>query len=134
MVVFGWVALIILAAFGVLVFTLLVTPFILSHIRTFALKVEREITDRKADIEKKSEERQHRDDIKRQKLFELKNKKLDVKLQKVDKQIQIQNQKLKIAKQLREETKQYKDELNANQSIVEEKVVEETNTEEKSVE
>ena len=84
----------------------------MSECKTLSFKIKRAIEDKKLDAQKRSEARQHRDELKREKDFELANKRLDAKLLKVDKQIKLQTQKLELAKQLKETTTVQKAELN----------------------
>ena len=129
MLVFGWICMIVLMLLGLLLLGILTGPFIIAKIRTFAYRVKRYIDDEKQDIEKRSEERKHRDEIKRQKDFELANKKLDAKLNKVDKQIKLQTEKLKLAEKLKRQTTMEKDELN-EQSLISQLEIEEPSIEE----
>lgn len=129
MLVFGWICMIVLMLLGLLLLGILTGPFIIAKIRTFAYRVKRYIDDEKQDIEKRSEERKHRDEIKRQKDFELANKKLDAKLNKVDKQIKLQTEKLKLAEKLKRQTAMEKDELN-EQSLISQLEIEEPSIEE----
>lgn len=112
MLIFGWISLILLALFGLFMIGLLSGPFIVSKIRSFAYKTKALIEDEKLDVDKRSEERRHRDEIKRERDFELANKKLDAKLQRVDKQIELQTKKLRLAEKLKRETQDLKDEIN----------------------
>ena len=91
-------------------------PFVVTETKLMKEKIKRSIEDKMYDLDKRSEEKRHRDEIRRQKDFELANKKLDNKLLKVDKQIKIHEQKLKLAKELKETTVIQKDELQ-NQDI-----------------
>ena len=129
MLVFGWICMIVLMLLGLLLLGILTGPFIIAKIRTFAYRVKRYIDDENQDIEKRSEERKHRDEIKRQKDFELANKKLDAKLNKVDKQIKLQTEKLKLAEKLKRQTAMEKDELN-EQSLISQLEIEEPSIEE----
>ena len=128
MLVFGWICMIVLMLLGLLLLGILTGPFIIAKIRTFAYRVKRYIDDENQDIEKRSEERKHRDEIKRQKDFELANKKLDAKLNKVDKQIKLQTEKLKLAEKLKRQTAMEKDELN-EQSLISQLEIEEPSIE-----
>ena len=110
--IFGWIALIALACFGVFWIAMFAVPYIVSECKTLSFKIKRAIEDKRLDVQKRSEARQHRDELKREKDFELANKRLDAKLLKVDKQIKLQTQKLELAKQLKETTTIQKAELN----------------------
>ena len=109
--IFGWIMLSVLAVFGVFILILFVIPFIVTECKTMQEKIKRAIADKQYDLEKRSEERRHRDEIKRAKDFELANRKLDAKLQKVDKQIALQQKKLSLAKQLKDTTTEQKAQL-----------------------
>lgn len=104
MAVFGWIMLIVLGLFGFGILVLFTFPFIVSEFVAMKIKIERAVDDRKFDVQKRSETRRHRDELKRQKYNELADKKLDVKLQKVDKQIKIYQKKLELAQELKEAT------------------------------
>lgn len=131
MIVFGWISMIALMLFGLFVLGLLVGPFVLAKIRTFSFRLKRYIEDEKLDIDKRSDERRNRQEIKRTKDFELANKKLDIKLNKVNKQIKIQNEKLKLTEELRqkieEEKSEYRNEAKIDTVRPEVKVIEENN-------
>lgn len=109
--IFGWIMLSVLAVFGIFILILFVIPFIVTECKTMQEKIKRAIADKQYDLEKRSEERRHRDEVKRAKDFELANKKLDAKLQKVDKQIALQQKKLSLAKQLKDTTAEQKAQL-----------------------
>lgn len=109
--IFGWIMLSVLAVFGVFILILFVIPFIVTECKTMQEKIKRAIADKQYDLEKRSEERRHRDEVKRAKDFELANRKLDAKLQKVDKQIALQQKKLSLAKQLKDTTTEQKAQL-----------------------
>ena len=109
--IFGWIMLSVLAVFGIFILILFVIPFIVTECKTMQEKIKRAIADKQYDLEKRSEERRHRDEIKRAKDFELANRKLDAKLQKVDKQIALQQKKLSLAKQLKDTTAEQKAQL-----------------------
>lgn len=109
--IFGWIMLSVLAVFGIFILILFVIPFIVTECKTMQEKIKRAIADKQHDLEKRSEERRHRDEIKRAKDFELANRKLDAKLQKVDKQIALQQKKLSLAKQLKDTTTEQKAQL-----------------------
>ena len=109
--IFGWIMLSVLAVFGIFILILFVIPFIVTECKTMQEKIKRAIADKQYDLEKRSEERRHRDEIKRAKDFELANRKLDAKLQKVDKQIALQQKKLSLAKQLKDTTTEQKAQL-----------------------
>ena len=111
MLIFGWIALILLAMFGLFCLGLFVGPFIIAKVKSFGLKIKYYLDDEKIDSQKRSEERRHRDEIKRQRDFELANRKLDVKLNKVNKQIKIQTEKLKLAEKLKQQTQLEKEDL-----------------------
>ena len=111
MLVFGWVALILLAMFGLFCIGLFAGPFVIAKIKSFKDKIVSYIDDEKVDSQKRSEERRHRDEIKRQRDFELANRKLDIKLNKVDKQIKLQTKKLELAEKLKKETQIEKEDL-----------------------
>ena len=101
----------VLAVFGIFILILFVIPFIVTECKTMQEKIKRAIADKQYDLEKRSEERRHRDEVKRAKDFELANRKLDAKLQKVDKQIALQQKKLSLAKQLKDTTTEQKAQL-----------------------
>ena len=109
--IFGWIMLSVLAVFGIFILILFVIPFIVTECKTMQEKIKRAIADKQYDLEKRSEERRHRDEVKRAKDFELANRKLDAKLQKVDKQIALQQKKLSLAKQLKDTTAEQKAQL-----------------------
>lgn len=109
--IFGWIMLSVLAVFGIFILILFVIPFIVTECKTMQEKIKRAIADKQYDLEKRSEERRHRDEVKRAKDFELANRKLDAKLQKVDKQIALQQKKLSLAKQLKDTTTEQKAQL-----------------------
>ena len=111
MLVFGWIALILLAMFGLFCLGLFAGPFVIAKVKSFGLKIKYYLDDEKVDSQKRSEERRHRDEIKRQRDFELANRKLDVKLNKVDKQIKLQTKKLRLAEKLKKQTQVEKEEL-----------------------
>lgn len=119
MEVFGWIALCLLAAFGLFIIGLLLAPYILTKIKSFKYKVDSAIADEKLDIDRRSNERRRRDEIKREKDFELANKKLDAKLNKIDKQIKIHTEKLKLADELKKQTALEQDELQKANDVVE---------------
>lgn len=112
MKVFGILMLIVLVLFALTVLTLYSLPYIIAEIKSFKERMHTAIKDKKLDIEKRSQERQHRDEIKRTKDFELANKKLDAKLNKLDKQIKILDEKQAMARQLKKTTVDKKAELN----------------------
>ena len=113
MAVFGWIALILFALFGLGVLGLLITPWVASEIRTLAYKIKKAIEDKKDDVNKRSEARRHRDEIRRQKENELADRKLEVKLKKVTKQIEIYEKRIKLAEELKQSAEQTKKELSA---------------------
>lgn len=129
MIVFGWISMIALMLFGLFILGLLVGPFVLAKIKTFSFRLKRYIEDEKLDIDKRSDERRNRQEIKRTKDFELANKKLDIKLNKVNKQIKIQNEKLKLTEELRqrieEEKSEYQNDVKIDTVRPEVKVIEE---------
>ena len=100
MAVFGWICMIALVAFGLFVLGVLVGPFTVAKIKSFAYRMKRFIEDEQIDIDKRSEERRLRAEKKRFKDFELANKKLDAKLNKVNKKVEIYNEKMKLAEEL----------------------------------
>ncbi len=116
MEIFGWILFILLALFALAILVVFTIPFVVTETKLMKEKIKRSIEDKMYDLDKRSEEKRHRDEIRRQKDFELANKKLDNKLLKVDKQIKIHEQKLKLAKELKETTVIQKDELQ-NQDI-----------------
>ena len=111
MEIFGWILFSILAIFGLGILVIFTIPFVVTETKMMSEKIKRAIKDKEYDLDKRSEERRHRDEIKREKDFELANKKLDNKLLKVDKQIKIHEQKLKLAKELKVTTTEQKQEL-----------------------
>ena len=102
MAVFGWIALSILAVFGVGMLVLFAIPFVVSEVKTLSYKIKTFITDKKFDVDQKSEARRKRDEIRRLKQNELADKKLEVKLQKVNKQIDIYKKKLALSEELKQ--------------------------------
>ena len=92
--IFGWILFSLLAIFGLGILVIFTIPFVVTETKMMSEKIKRAIKDKEYDLDKRSEERRHRDEIKREKDFELSNKKLDNKLLKVDKQIKIHEQKL----------------------------------------
>ena len=111
MEIFGWILFSLLAVFGLDILVIFTIPFVVTETKMMSEKIKRAIKDKEYDLDKRSEERRHRDEIKREKDFELANKKLDNKLLKVDKQIKIHEQKLKLAKELKVTTTEQKQEL-----------------------
>lgn len=111
MEIFGWIMLSILACFGIFVLVVFVIPFIVTECKMMGKKIAKAIEDKQYDLQKRSDERRRRDEIKREKDFELANRKLDAKLQKVDKQIALQQKKLSLAKELKQATTEQKVEL-----------------------
>lgn len=111
MEIFGWILFSLLAIFGLGILVIFTIPFVVTETKMMSEKIKRAIKDKEYDLDKRSEERRHRDEIKREKDFELANKKLDNKLLKVDKQIKIHEQKLKLAKELKVTTTEQKQEL-----------------------
>lgn len=109
--IFGWILFSLLAIFGLGILVIFTIPFVVTETKMMSEKIKRAIKDKEYDLDKRSEERRHRDEIKREKDFELANKKLDNKLLKVDKQIKIHEQKLKLAKELKVTTTEQKQEL-----------------------
>ena len=109
--IFGWILFSLLAVFGLGILVIFTIPFVVTETKMMSEKIKRAIKDKEYDLDKRSEERRHRDEIKREKDFELANKKLDNKLLKVDKQIKIHEQKLKLAKELKVTTTEQKQEL-----------------------
>lgn len=111
MEIFGWILFSLLAVFGLGILVIFTIPFVVTETKMMGEKIKRAIKDKEYDLDKRSEERRHRDEIKREKDFELANRKLDNKLLKVDKQIKIHEQKLKLAKELKVTTTEQKQEL-----------------------
>ena len=142
MAVYGWIILILQALLALFVIGLVVGPVIIAKVKNFKYSIQKRCEDEKLDINKRSDERKHRDEIKRQKDFELANKKLDAKLNKVDKQIKLQTKKLELAEKLKKQTQVEKSELVEQEEIREEipeedfniPAVEETVVEEEKVE
>lgn len=126
MLVFGWIALILVALFGMFCIGLIIGPSVLSKIKTFTYRLKKLEQDEKDDADKRSDERKRRDEIKRQKDFELANKKLDAKLNKVDKQIKLQTKKLKLAEKMKEETQLALEDLQTNSHYYEQETDEST--------
>lgn len=116
--IFGWIMLILLAVFGMAVLVVFAIPFVVTETTMMGYKIKRAIEDKKIDIEKRSEAKRNRNEIKRQKDFELANKKLDAKLLKVDKQIQLHQKKFELAQELKSATITQKEELNKNKTIL----------------
>lgn len=120
MVIFGWIALVVLAILGVGLISLYITPYIASEICSLTYRIKRAIEDKKEDTDKISEARRKRYEIKRQKQNELADKKLEVKLKKVAKQIEIYEKKIKLTEELKQSAEQVKKELTAkNEAIIE---------------
>jgi len=117
MEIFGWIMLALLAAFGIFILVLFVIPFIVSESKALGYKIKKAVQDKREDIDKRSEARKHRDEIKRQRDFELADKKLDAKLLKVDKQIELHNKKLKLANELKDATKSRKEILRKENTL-----------------
>lgn len=111
MQIFGWIMLIVLATFGALMLVLFTLPFVITECKMFQEKIKKAIEDKKLDLQKRSEERKNRDSLKREKDFELANRKLDAKILKVDKKIKLQQKKLDLAKELKEVTQARKETL-----------------------
>lgn len=122
MEVFGWIMLSALAIFGIAILVIFAIPFVVTEIRTMSYKIKKAFEDRKLDIDKKSEERRNRDELKRQKEFELANKKLDAKLQKIDEQSKIYDKKMALVKEMKEATIAEKKELSKKAPKVKEEV------------
>ena len=118
MEIFGWIMLILLAVFGMAILVVFAIPFVVTETTMMGYKIKRAIEDKKIDIEKRSDARRNRNEIKRQKDFELANKKLDAKLLKVDKQIQLHQKKFELAQELKSATITQKEELNKNKTIL----------------
>lgn len=112
MEVFGWIVFSVLAIFAIAMLVIFALPFVVSEIKSVSYKIKRYIDDKKFDLDKRSNERRHRDEIRRKKDFELANKRLDAKLLKVDKQIELQTKKLELAKELKQATSNQLEELN----------------------
>lgn len=104
MAVFGWIVFSLFALFGFAMLVIYAIPYVVSLVKTISYKTKKMVEDYQFDANKRSEERQHRNEIQRQKEFELANKKLDAKLQKVDKQIEILEKKKELANNLKEQT------------------------------
>ena len=116
--IFGWIMLILLAVFGMAVLVVFAIPFVVTETTMMGYKIKRAIEDKKIDIDKRSEAKRNRNEIKRQKDFELANKKLDAKLLKVDKQIQLHQKKFELAQELKSATITQKEELNKTKTIL----------------
>lgn len=116
MAIYGWIILILQAVIGTVLTCLLAGPAIIAKIKNFKYNIRKRCEDEQLDIDKRSEERKHRNEIRRQKDFELANKKLDIKLNKVNKKIEIQTKKLKLAEELRKQTEVEKSELNGSEN------------------
>ena len=119
MAVFGWIALILFALFGLGVLGLLITPWVASEIGALTYKIKKAIEDKKDDANKKSEARRKRDEIARQKENELADKKLEVKLKKITKQIQVYEKRIKLAEELKQSAEQTKKELSSKSTTEE---------------
>lgn len=117
MEIFGWIMLTLLAIFGFGILVIFVIPFVITEFKSMGYKIKKAVQDKKEDIDKRSEARKHRDEIKRQRDFELADKKLDAQLLKVDKKIEIHNKKLKLANELKATTRARKEELKKEASI-----------------
>ena len=117
MAVFGWIVFSLFALFGFAMLVIYAIPYVVSLIKTISYKTKKMVEDYQFDANKRSEERQHRNEIQRQKEFELANKKLDAKLQKVDKQIEILEKKKELANNLKEQTVIEKAELQKEKPV-----------------
>ena len=117
MIVIGWLATILLAMFGLFILGILVGPFVVAKVKTFTYRLKKWCDDEILDVNKRSEERRNRKELKRQKDFELADKKLDVKLNKVNKQIKIQTEKLRLAEDLRKQTEEQRRGINREAQI-----------------
>lgn len=123
MYIFGWIMLSLLGIFGASTLIVFALPYMIIEIKSLKYKIEKAFEDIKSDIDKRSEERKNRYEIKRNRDFELANKKLDFKLQKVDKQIQLHQKKLILVKELKNETEIKKENLNKTPEIITKKII-----------
>ena len=124
--IFGWIMLILLATFGMAILVVFAITFVVTETKMMGYKIKRAIEDKKIDIEKRSEARRNRNEVKRQKDFELANKKLDNKIMKVNKQIALHQKKADLANQLKDETIAKKEELNKKSILLEETPIKKT--------
>ena len=62
MLIFGWICMIALMLFGLFILGLLTGPFVISKVKTFGYRLGKASEDEKLDVDKRSEERQRRDD------------------------------------------------------------------------
>ena len=113
MEIFGIIMTVLLIVFALGIIGVYVTPFIVVEVRTLKYRIQKGLADKKADIDKRSDERRNRDERKREKDFELANKKLDAKLSKLDKQIKLYDEKQTLAKELKKAAANQKAELNS---------------------
>lgn len=123
MEIFGIIMTVLLIVFALGIIGVYVTPFIVVEARTLKYRIQKGLADKKADIDKRSDERRNRDERRREKDFELANKKLDAKLSKLDKQIKIYDEKQTLAKELKKAAVSQKAELNKSKSSKTDKVV-----------
>ena len=100
MAVFGWFVLIIFALVGLGISLLYVVPFIIAQIKLTTLKTNQAIADGKRDIEKRSKEKQLRNDILAEKKKVLANRKLEKKVHKLETKIANEDSKMAIQKEL----------------------------------
>lgn len=110
MAVIGWIFVSALVLFGLFVLGLYAYPIVAAKIKSIKYSIEKRVEDEKLDADKRSDARQHRDEIRRQKDFELKDKKLDARLSKVNKRIEILRAKLELAEQLERQVNETRDE------------------------
>ena len=64
--VFGWIMVALFILFALFIIVLVVIPYIIIEIKALTYKIHKGVQDKKKDIDKRSEERQHRDEIKRE--------------------------------------------------------------------
>lgn len=119
MAVVGWIFVTALVLFGLFALGISVYPIIAAKIKGMKYNIEKRVEDEKLDADKRSEARQHRDEIKRQKDFELADRKLDARLSKVNKRIEILKAKLELAEQLEKQVAETREDIPAEELVVE---------------
>lgn len=111
MEILGWILFSLLAIFGLAILVVFAIPFIVTETTMMKEKIKRAVSDKKYDLDKRSEQRRNRDSLKREKENELAEKKLEAKMLKVDKQIELQQKRISLAKELKEQAEAEKADL-----------------------
>ena len=111
MEILGWILFSLLAIFGLAILVVFAIPFIVTETTMMKEKIKRSVSDKKYDLDKRSEQRRNRDALKREKENELAEKKLEAKMLKVDKQIELQQKRISLAKELKEQAEAEKADL-----------------------